>query len=56
VTSFNYMTPRPSGKVAGALLGDWTIAGPPALLERRADSRPRGAEQSVFRSSSRTRA
>ena len=27
VTSFNYITPRPAGKVLGALLGDWTVAG-----------------------------
>jgi hypothetical protein len=27
VTSFNYRTPRPSHKLLGALLGDWTIAG-----------------------------
>ena len=33
VTSFNYITPRPSGRVLGALLGDWTVAG---LLRTRA--------------------
>ena len=27
MTSFNYITPRPAGKVMGALLGGWTVAG-----------------------------